>query len=137
MWFPGAATTLKALSLGIMLFSLIRARNSNVRLTTDPGCTTPNTISLFGAFVVGDFKLPHHWRLAQQLIPKDDQWDAFLASLAWGALHKSFPVPALDLKNFESNVPLLPPLDGPPDCDCRCPGALAETSSSSPTLSLK
>ena len=144
-WYvnAGAAATLKALSLGIMLFSLIRAGNPNVRLTTDTGCTTPNAIALFEAFVVEDFKLPKH-RKSARVIPSDDEWDAFLASLAWGAIKRSFSVPASTTprllhaagsepaeilsiwRTIASNVPSLSPVGGPPDCDVV---ALAENTS--------
>jgi hypothetical protein len=137
----GAAATLKALSLGIMLLSVVGAENPSVRLTTRPDCTAQNTIVLFEAFVTKEFKLGQYRPIG---ITKD-QWDAFLASLAWGALHKSFSVPAcitprllhaagsepaetLSIwKTIASNVPSLSPVEGPPDCDVV---ALAETSSS-------
>lgn len=51
----GAAATLKALSLGIMLLSLVREDNPGVRLTTQPNCGEQNAIVLFEAFVTEEF----------------------------------------------------------------------------------
>jgi hypothetical protein len=137
----GAAATLKALSLGIMLLSLVRDDNSDVRLTTQPNCMARNTIVLFEAFITGKFKLAKY----RPSRISGHEWDAFLASLAWGALHKSFLVPAgttplllhaagkqraeaLSIwRTIASNVPSLSPVDGPPDCDVV---ALADNTSS-------
>jgi hypothetical protein len=145
----GAAAALKALSLGIMLLSLVRNDNPGVRLTTQPNCGAQNTIVLFEAFVTAEeFKLAGY----RPSGITEHEWDAFLASLAWGALHKSFSVPAritplllhaagsepseaLSIwKTIASNVPSLPPVDGPPDCDVV---ALAEMKSPSRALPLK
>lgn len=131
----GAQATIKALSVGTMLFSLIRNMKLKIRLTTKPDFDSiePGTIVLFEAFAVGSFKVPH-----PSGVPRNgDEWDAFTASLAWGALHKSFRVPSgpqlprrLHTVGTQSpektlsiwsiiagNVPSITPVDGPPDCD--------------------
>jgi hypothetical protein len=127
----GTAATLKALSLGIMLLSLVRDDNPGIRLTTQPNCIAQNTLVLFEAFVTADFKLSEY----RSRGITEHEWDAFLASLAWGALRKSFRVPAGIARRvlhaagreqaetlsiwgtIASNVPSLLPVDGPPDCD--------------------
>jgi hypothetical protein len=146
-WYlqSGAAATLKAISAGTMLLSLIQADSPRVRLTTAPDSIAPGTIGLFEAFVVDDFKVTPPPQVARQA---PNEWDAFTASLAWGAFYRAFDVPDLlaprrlhtagtepsELisiwKTIVSNVPQFPQIEGPPDCDVIALSAISTGSES-------
>lgn len=131
-WYlqSGAAATMKALSLGTLLFSRLLALNS-ARLTTSPESAARQTIVLFEAFVVGAFKQ----ELPAELNRVPNEWDALCASLAWGALHAARSVPsglaARRLHSVGSNskpvasvwsmlastVAAFPQVEGPLDCE--------------------
>ena len=90
-WYlqSGAAATVKAVSIAAMLVDLITSRQPKVKLTTDPSSVANRTIVLYEAFVAGKFKTPQ----PQPAILPENEWDAFTASLAWGAKNGYFNFP--------------------------------------------
>jgi len=131
-WYlqSGAAATLKAVSIGVMLVGLLTSKQPEVRLTTNPSSVADHTIVLYEAFVVGEFKTPPSSGATQA----GNEWDAFTASLAWGALNSGFNIPPSlhprELHKAGSSVcevasvwqivssllPSKPPVGGPADC---------------------
>lgn len=91
-WYlqSGASATLKAISLGMMLREHLRESLSINRRTTDINHWKPNTLLLFEAFVVGPYKVLDF----QVASVAPNEWDAFTAALAWGALHVGFSAPS-------------------------------------------
>ena len=132
-WYlqSGAAATVKALSLGTLLFSRLLASN-HVRLTTDPAAAAQQTIVLFEAFVVGGFKQPPPHGVGAA---NTNEWDAFCAGLAWGSLHSAIAVPesvsptrlhfsggssrraASVWRMLAGTVETFPKIEGPSDCE--------------------
>jgi hypothetical protein len=92
-WYlqSGAAATVKSISLGVPLLELVRdrTRGTELRFTTTPEERKENTIVLFEAFVAGNYKIPDFSGAKDA----PNEWDAFLAALAWGNLHADFAVP--------------------------------------------
>jgi hypothetical protein len=92
-WYlqSGAAATVKAISIAAMLVGLLTSKHPGVKLTTDPSSRTIGTITLYEAFVVGEgkFKMP----LPAGATQAENEWDAFTASLAWGAVNRAFNIP--------------------------------------------
>jgi hypothetical protein len=87
-WYlqSGAAATLKAISLGVMLREHLRDCHHLKKRTTHVDFWQPDTLLLFEAFVVGPFKTLG----VKAADAAPNEWDAFTAALAWGALHLSF-----------------------------------------------
>jgi hypothetical protein len=85
-WYlqAGAAATLKAISIGTLLLSLI---NNDITTSTFPE-NNANVI-LYEAFVAGQYKIPppQGWQ------KHPDEWDAMCSALAWGHLHCGFEIP--------------------------------------------
>jgi hypothetical protein len=85
-WYlqAGAAATLKAASLGCLLFSRLAAQDvllEQVELSTDPGSQkTPGTLVLFEAFVAGEFKLDRPSGVLESAV---NEWDAATAASSW------------------------------------------------------
>ena len=83
-WYlqSGAAATLKACSLGVLLFNQLHERVAITRMSTCPSDWTHsgNTLTLFEGFVTAGFKIP----LAQD-VPSTaaNEWDALVAAGAW------------------------------------------------------
>jgi hypothetical protein len=92
-WYKqsGAAATLKAISLGVMLRECLNSRMKGMSRTTDPNQRQSKPLNLFEAFVVGPYKL-HDYRPP---LMNRDHWDAFIACLAWGARIHKFRTPVL------------------------------------------
>jgi hypothetical protein len=131
-WYlqSGAAATVKAISIAAMLIGLLTTKQPGVKLTTDPSAGTDGTITLYEAFVVGEFKMP----VPAKATKAKNEWDAFTASLAWGAVNWKFDIPpsvchkelhkagsslpeiASVWKIVASLVPRHPQVDGPLDC---------------------
>jgi len=131
-WYvqSGAAATVKAISIAAMLVNLLTSKQPGVRFTTDPSSGADGTITLYEAFVVGKFKMSVPAGATQA----KNEWDAFTASLAWGAVNLAFNIPpsvyAKELHKAGSSpseiasvwqivaslVPSRPQVDGPLDC---------------------
>ena len=133
-WYvqSGAAATVKAVSIAAMLVNLLTSKQPGVKLTTDPTAGTNGTIILYEAFVVDEFKMPVPAGATQA----KNEWDAFTASLAWGAVNWAFDIPpaVYPKKRYTrpalvpvgdrfclwqivaSLVPSHPRVDGPLDC---------------------
>ena len=92
-WYlqSGAAATVKAISLGIPLLKGVMDRlpGREIRWTTEVERWKEDTLILFEAFVAGDHKVPGF--KGSEDAP--DEWDAFLAALAWGSIHAGFELP--------------------------------------------
>lgn len=91
-WYlqSGAAATLKAISLGMMLRNYLKESPNITNRTTDINFWRPKTLLCFEAFVVGPYKCLDF----QVASTAPNEWDAFTAALAWGALNLGFSVPA-------------------------------------------
>ncbi|MGD0489669.1 MAG: hypothetical protein ABSB94_21115 [Syntrophorhabdales bacterium] len=91
-WYlqSGAAATLKAISLGVMLRNRLRELVGTAKRTTLVKYWQPGTIFLFEAFVVGKYKVNN---VTPGFAAPDDERDAFTAALAWGNLHMGFVTP--------------------------------------------
>ena len=78
-WYlqSGAAATLKALSIGRLLFELSEVSKNQLRCSTEP-CVEAN-IELFEGFVVGKWKLPSE-RLSRA---ESHAWDALTTAVAY------------------------------------------------------
>ena len=131
-WYlqSGAAATLKAIGLGMLLFTLLLERQPKLNLTTDPKSAGRNLLVVYEAFVVGSFKIPLPVKAGRAA----NEWDAFTAGLAWGALNCGFLVPRLvgaqELhvpgsfrgdavsvwQMIAASVPTKPEISGPADC---------------------
>jgi hypothetical protein len=133
-WYvqSGAAATVKAVSIAAMLVNLLTSKQPGVKLTTDPRSGADGTITLYEAFVVGKgkFKMPVPAGATQA----KNEWDAFTASLTWGAVNWAFDIPpsvypkevhkagsspweiASVWQIVASLVPSHPRVDGPLDC---------------------
>lgn len=88
-WYhqSGAAATLKATSLGILLLKdLERRLSKSIRLTTRVEGWKPSTLILYESFVAGEYKVD------PGELP-DDEWDALTSALAWGKRHVDFVIP--------------------------------------------
>lgn len=83
-WYlqSGASATLKACSLGVLLFNQLRQRVAITRMSTCPSDWTSsrNTLTLFEGFVTANFKVPR-----AQNVPKAaaNEWDALVVAGAW------------------------------------------------------
>ncbi len=90
-WYlqAGAAATVKAVSIAAMLVDLLTSKQPGVKLTTNPSSAAARTIVLYEAFVAGKFNTPPPARATQA----GNEWDAFAASLAWGAINWAFNIP--------------------------------------------
>jgi hypothetical protein len=92
-WYlqSGAAATIKAISIGTMLIDLLVSKLPEAKFTTAPSSEPNGTIILYEAFVVGEgkFKMP----LPSGAVRAENEWDAFTASLAWGAINCEFEIP--------------------------------------------
>ena len=95
-WYiqAGAAATVKAISLGILLFRLISKETTITQISRNPHCwtTSPSSLTLFEAFVAGgdEKKNDYFYKLRRpDLIGKNakDEWDAFTAAVAWCGRH--------------------------------------------------
>jgi hypothetical protein len=133
-WYlqSGAAATVKAISIAAMLIGLLTSKQPGVKITTDPSSGTAGTIALYEAFVVGEGKFK--MRLPAGATQAENEWDAFTASLAWGAVNWAFNIPpsvhpkelhkagsalsgiASVWQIVASLVPSHPRVDGPLDC---------------------
>ena len=89
-WYlqAGAAATLKAISLGIMLRNHLNLLEDNINCITCIDHWTPGSIILYEAFVAGNYKLENNIGNNRQ-----NEWDAFTAGLAWGSRHCGFHIP--------------------------------------------
>lgn len=90
-WYlqSGASATLKAISIASMLLDLLTSSQPQLKLSTDPKSSNDKTIVLYEAFVAGEFKVA-----APDKVKKaNNEWDAFIASLAWGACNSGFVTP--------------------------------------------
>ena len=89
-WYlqSGAAATLKAISLGCLLFSELTATMgplNEVTLSTHPDSWGKrSTLTLFEAFVAGDFKLEFPGNAHEF---GENEWDAATAAAAWLRVH--------------------------------------------------
>lgn len=92
-WYlqSGAAATVKAIPLGKGIIP-------HVAQAVPPLCTTTqvaaeswhsNTLLLFEGYVAGDYKVD----VPPGCVHAPNEWDAFLAALAWGARHAGFETP--------------------------------------------
>ena len=92
-WYlqSGAAATVKSISLGIPLLEMVRSRlpDREFLWTTAVAEERENSVTLFEAFVAGDYKV-QGFDVAKNA---PDEWDAFLAALAWGSIHAGFELP--------------------------------------------
>lgn len=90
-WYlqSGAAATVKAISLGVLLFTELLGRNSDLACTTDRKQWQGKTLMLFEAFVTGKYKITP----PASLEGAANEWDAFVAALAWGAKHAGLITP--------------------------------------------
>jgi len=115
-----------------MVISLLKSKQSELQFTAIPASSTCQTIVLYEAFVVGagKFKTP----IPAGATKAGNDWDAFTASLAWGAINCKFDTPcsanpkelhragSLDCKAASvwqmvaSLVPSKPRVEGPSDC---------------------
>lgn len=97
-WYlqSGAAATVKAISLGVLLRELLRTHLGGElpQLSTLPSAAGDGTIVLFEAFVAGDFKAFGD-KVSDVVSGRDisDEADALAAALAWGSLHRGFELP--------------------------------------------
>jgi hypothetical protein len=84
-WYlqSGAAATLKAIGLGIMLFSAIVAQRDKQRFSTRSN-DLDGAILLYEAFVAGDYKIAPPASVARS---GTNEWDALTAAIAWRTLH--------------------------------------------------
>jgi hypothetical protein len=130
-WFiqSGAAATVKAISLGVMLVEYLRASVPTLSCTTEVDLWDRGPVLLFEAFVAGTFKVVPG--AAGRAAP--NEWDAFTAALAFGAVHAGFDAPpfvaaeALHRAGERTGASLSIwdsifggrsiPLTGPPDCE--------------------
>jgi hypothetical protein len=128
-WYlqSGAAASLKAIALGVMLREHLKRSLSQCQAaaTTLDGRTAGRLV-LFEAFVAGTYQVS---RFTSTTAP--NEWDAFVAALAWGAIHAGLSVPpgfrAVPLHTGGTRKgPCLSiwsvifsdePVAGPPDCD--------------------
>jgi hypothetical protein len=92
-WYvqSGAAATVKAVSIAAMFMDLLISKQPGIRLTTDPASAGEGTLALYEAFVVGEGKFK--MRLPARATLAKNEWDAFTASLAWGAVNWAFDIP--------------------------------------------
>jgi hypothetical protein len=133
-WYlqAGAAATLKACSLGVLLFNQLQQRVAITRMSTCPSDWTHsgNTLTLFEGFVTADFKIP----LAQD-VPRAaaNEWDALVAAGAWWLtrrqtstaslaqiLHQggTHPTDVLSVwRTIAAGMIDVGVPDGPPDCE--------------------
>ena len=91
-WYvqAGAAASLKAMVLGDLLFRLLGSHlGGKVGLTTSLKGWEQGTIVLYEAFVAGSHKVTG----APAAEEAPDEWDAFVAALAWGHFHSDFELP--------------------------------------------
>ena len=90
-WYlqSGAAASLKAISLGIMLREHLHELIGNTKTTTLFEYWKPGTVLMFEAFVAGKYKADD---VTASLVAPNE-WDAFIAGLAWGNLHIGFVTP--------------------------------------------
>jgi len=90
-WYlqAGAAATLKAASLGCLLFSQVEGLGVRLAPSTDPDSrrTGNGTLILFEAFVAGDYKLG---RPSGVPVAAANEWDAVTAAVSWFLAH-GFP----------------------------------------------
>ncbi len=90
-WYlqAGAAATLKAASLGCLLFSQVEGLGVRLVPSTDPDSwrTGNGTLILFEAFVAGDYKLG---RPRGVPVTAANEWDAATAAVSWPLAH-GFP----------------------------------------------
>ena len=131
-WYlqSGAAATLKATSLGVLLFTMIRLHLPKFKLSTKTTADR-SVIVLFESFVTGNYKIPCP---VGQL--RGDVWDAYVGCLAWGVLNHRFQHPiqytpeALHAAGTQSSNSVASvwhhiagllenglTIDGPPDCE--------------------
>jgi hypothetical protein len=89
-WYlqAGAAATLKAVSLGCLLFSQVEGLGVRLAPSTDPDSwqTGSDTMILFEAFVAGGYKLG---RPSGVPVAAANEWDALTAAASWLLVHGS------------------------------------------------
>jgi hypothetical protein len=92
-WYlqAGAAATVKAIGLGVMVFSTLLEQYPSLACTTDCSEWQGKTLMLFEAFVAGPYKV-----VPPELLTKNalNEWDAFVAALRWGATHAGLHTPS-------------------------------------------
>lgn len=90
-WYlnSGAAATVKAISLGIMLREHLRCRYEEGHFATTPDARSPGTVTLFESFVTGRFKVEPPKGMGRAT----NEWDALISALAWDGLHADFEIP--------------------------------------------
>lgn len=89
-WYvqAGAAATLKAISLGRLLLSYLTGLGHRPIFTTAGDDVPVGQVRLFEAFVAGkQFKISHPG------LDATNEWDALVAALAFGGVHKIVEVP--------------------------------------------
>ncbi len=90
-WYlqAGAAATVKAASLGCLLFSQVEGLGVRIAPSTDPDSwrTRNGTLILFEAFVAGDYKLGRPSGVPDAAA---NEWDAATAAVSWFLAH-GFP----------------------------------------------
>ena len=118
----------KAIVLGVLLFELLEPQiEGELRLTTDPAENEDGTLTLYEAFVAGSHKVTD----APAAEKAPDEWDAFVAALAWGNIHGGFKLPQGfqavtlheagsaedDVISIWSTIRCEGDVDGPLDCE--------------------
>lgn len=91
-WYlqAGPAATVKAISLGVMVFSKLLKHCPGLACTTNRSEWQGKTLMLFEAFVTGSYRIGPP---ASFDTHASNEWDAFVAALAWGARHTGFRTP--------------------------------------------
>ena len=92
-WYlqSGAAATVKATCLGVLLVHELRSKlDQDVRMTTNIDAWLPGTMMVYEAFVAGLYKV---CGIKVSEVSSDER-DAVIAALAWKAVHAGFALPA-------------------------------------------
>jgi hypothetical protein len=90
-WYlqAGAAATLKAIGLGRLLASQLSSSKVRLMLSTNPDAWRSGSLTLFEAFVAGDYKFSAPEGAAGSA---ENEWDAAIAAVAWYTAHGPTPI---------------------------------------------